>query len=69
VKQPDVRRNSHGEPLVEKTCTPYRGGIPPLSADEAATYLRQIPAWTLLDEATRLERTFRFRNFAARRAS
>ena len=50
--------------LVEKSCTPCRGGIPPLSREEAETYRRQAPDWALVDEATRIERTFRFKNFA-----
>jgi 4a-hydroxytetrahydrobiopterin dehydratase len=49
--------------LVEKTCTPCRGGIPPLTQDEAETFLGQAPGWALLDEARRIERTFRFKNF------
>lgn len=50
--------------LAEKSCTPCRGGIPPLSPEEAAAYRRQAPEWDLRDDATRIERTFRFRNFA-----
>jgi 4a-hydroxytetrahydrobiopterin dehydratase len=51
--------------LAEKTCTPCRGGIPPLTSQEAETYHAQAPDWALLDDTTRIERTFRFRNFAA----
>ncbi|MBV9376848.1 MAG: 4a-hydroxytetrahydrobiopterin dehydratase [Alphaproteobacteria bacterium] len=50
--------------LAEKSCTPCRGGIPPLTEEEAATYQAQAPDWTLLDEARRIERTYRFRNFS-----
>ena len=49
--------------LAEKTCTPCRGGVPPLTAQEAEDYRRQAPEWSLLDDATRIERTYRFRNF------
>jgi len=49
--------------LVEKTCTPCRGGIPPLTQEEAETFLGQAPEWALMDEAHRIERTFRFKNF------
>jgi 4a-hydroxytetrahydrobiopterin dehydratase len=49
--------------LVEKTCTPCRGGIPPLTAAEAEAYRAQAPEWTLHDDATRMERTYRFKNF------
>ena len=49
--------------LAEKTCTPCRGGVPPLTAQEAEDYRRQAPEWSLADDATRIERTYRFRNF------
>jgi 4a-hydroxytetrahydrobiopterin dehydratase len=49
--------------LAEKTCTPCRGGIPPLTPEEAATYHAQTPEWTLADDARRIERTYRFKNF------
>jgi 4a-hydroxytetrahydrobiopterin dehydratase len=49
--------------LVEKTCTPCRGGIPPLTAAEAEAYRAQAPEWTMHDDATRMERTYRFKNF------
>jgi 4a-hydroxytetrahydrobiopterin dehydratase len=51
------------EILAEKTCTPCRGGVPPLTADEALRFQRQAPDWQLRDDAHRIERTFRFRNF------
>ena len=50
--------------LAEKSCTPCRGGIPPLAPAEAERYREQAPEWALADEATRIGRTFRFRNFA-----
>ena len=49
--------------LAEKTCTPCRGGVPPLSAQEAEQLRGQAPEWALMDEAHRVERTFRFRDF------
>jgi 4a-hydroxytetrahydrobiopterin dehydratase len=51
------------EPLAEKTCTPCRGGIPPLTRDEVQRFQAQAPNWELGDNAHRIERTFRFRNF------
>lgn len=50
--------------LVEKSCTPCRGGVPPLSREEAEALQAQAPDWALLDDAHRIERTFRLRNFA-----
>ena len=51
------------EMLARETCVPCRGGIPPLSLDEAKRYLEQTPGWALQDDGTRLERTFWFANF------
>lgn len=49
--------------LIFKTCTPCRGGIPPLTRQEAEAYLARAPAWELLDEGRRIERRFRFGDF------
>jgi 4a-hydroxytetrahydrobiopterin dehydratase len=50
--------------LAQKSCTPCRGGVPPLTREEAENFHRQTPEWNLADDAGRLERTFRFKNFA-----
>ena len=50
--------------LAEKTCTPCRGGVPPLTPEEAERFrARAATEWALLDGATRIERTRRFRDF------
>jgi 4a-hydroxytetrahydrobiopterin dehydratase len=49
--------------LAEKKCTPCRGGVPPLGAEEAAALQREAPQWDLLEAATRIARTYRFKNF------
>jgi 4a-hydroxytetrahydrobiopterin dehydratase len=49
--------------LVAKTCTPCRGGIPPITPQEAEHFHVHVPQWEVRDEARRIERTFRFRNF------
>ena len=49
--------------LAEKTCTPCRGGIPHLTIDQAEAYRLQIPQWALVDGGTRIERTYRLKNF------
>jgi 4a-hydroxytetrahydrobiopterin dehydratase len=51
------------EALLEKTCTPCRGGIPPLTREDAERLRTHAPEWQLLDDAHRIERTFRFQNF------
>ncbi len=50
--------------LTEKTCTPCKGGTPPLTAEEAAGLAGAIPGWSIVENATRLAREFKFRNFA-----
>jgi 4a-hydroxytetrahydrobiopterin dehydratase len=50
--------------LTEKTCTPCKGGIPPLTWEEAQRYQGQIPKWELRDETRRIERKFTLRNFS-----
>ena len=51
------------ETLAQKKCTPCRGGIPPLTHEEAERLQSQTPNWELGDDSHRIERTFRFRNF------
>ena len=51
------------EALASKTCTPCRGGIPPLTREQAELFHAQVPDWQLADEAHRIERSFRFGNF------
>lgn len=50
--------------LTAKTCTPCRGGVAPLSPAEAERLLAETPGWSLSDNATRIERTFTFGDFA-----
>lgn len=52
------------ESLVEKSCVPCQGGIPPLDPAEAERLAAQIPGWSLLDGGRRLERSYRFGDFA-----
>jgi 4a-hydroxytetrahydrobiopterin dehydratase len=49
--------------LTERTCTPCRGGVAPLTQLEAQRYGAETPDWALVDDARRIERTFRVRNF------
>lgn len=50
--------------LRQKTCVPCRGGIPPLEKGEAERLLEQTPGWTLVDGAAKIERNFKFDDFA-----
>jgi 4a-hydroxytetrahydrobiopterin dehydratase len=51
--------------LATQSCIPCRGGVPPLTEAEAELLRRETPEWVLRDGATRIERTFRFKTFAA----
>lgn len=50
--------------LAAKTCTPCKGGIPPLALQEAERLRGEVPQWELRDGGLGIERTFKFRNFA-----
>ena len=47
--------------LLEQKCEPCRGGMPPLSLQEAQVMLSEIPDWTLNDNS--IEKTFQFKDF------
>ena len=49
--------------LTAKKCTPCQGGIPPLGLEDAEQYLKEAPGWQLLENATKIKRTFTFKNF------
>jgi len=51
------------EALASKTCTPCRGGVPPLTREQAEIFHVQAPEWQLPEEAHHIERSFKFRNF------
>lgn len=51
--------------LADKQCVPCRGGVEPLTAEEAEGLAPQVPEWTLEDVARRLRREFKFRDFAS----
>jgi 4a-hydroxytetrahydrobiopterin dehydratase len=58
-----IEESSMPNPLAAKSCTPCRGGIPPLTTDEAERHLAQVPDWNLLDDGGKIQRTYRFKNF------
>jgi 4a-hydroxytetrahydrobiopterin dehydratase len=51
--------------LSRKTCTPCRGGIPPLAPEEARRLLQSVPEWSLSEDARTIARRFRFRDFSS----
>ena len=54
------------EALAGKTCTPCRGGVPPLTREQADIFHAQAPDWKLSEDVHHIERSFRFRNSAKR---
>src|SRR3954463_14861226 len=59
-----LRGDTMATTLAERTCTPCRGGVPPLTPGEAESYRVQAPDWSLMDDGTRIERRFRFKDFS-----
>ena len=49
--------------LTTKTCTPCKGGIPPMDKAEAEQYLQNVSGWELVDDATRIKKNFKFPNY------
>jgi len=49
--------------LTSKVCTPCRGGIPPLTSEEASGYISQAAGWELIDDDHMINKTFKFSNF------
>jgi len=49
--------------LTTKQCTPCQGGIPPMTCEVANQYLALAPGWELRDDATKIKRTFKLKNF------
>lgn len=56
-------------PLSQKTCTPCRGGVPPLENARAQRLLAKLSKhWKLNDAGTRLKASYEFKNFAQAQA-
>ena len=49
--------------LLSKHCVPCRGGIAPLSEEDASRLLAGTPGWTLEEKGKRLMRRFEFEDF------
>ena len=48
----------------EKNCIPCRGGMAPLTPEEASALARNVPNWEVGDGASRLVREFQFDTYA-----
>jgi 4a-hydroxytetrahydrobiopterin dehydratase len=49
--------------LVDQTCQPCRGGVPPLGASAIAPLAKQVPDWEVV-RGHHLRREFKFPDFA-----
>ena len=49
--------------LVSQKCVPCEGGVPRLDRAEAEPLLVGLPGWTLNDDATRIRRSWKVKNF------
>jgi 4a-hydroxytetrahydrobiopterin dehydratase len=56
-------RDPMADTLNAKSCTPCKGGFPPLAPGEVESFHRQVPGWEIEDDAHRIERKFKFKNF------
>ena len=50
--------------LAQKKCVPWRGGVPPLGAEEVQPLLEQLNQWEAV-ENHHLKRTFTFEDFVS----
>jgi len=48
--------------LASKTCTPCKGGVPPLHGPELAALAEQLPLWKVINDH-HITRTFTFPDF------
>jgi 4a-hydroxytetrahydrobiopterin dehydratase len=49
--------------LAERPCTPCRGGVSPLTPNECASYLAEVPDWELRNKGRTVARSFRFPDY------
>lgn len=49
--------------LTLKKCRPCEGGVPPLSPDEVAKFLKEVPDWRLTSDGKRIRREWRVKDF------
>lgn len=49
--------------LAQKKCVACESGMPPLTRDEAALLLKQIPSWTLSGDSRWISKEFKFKDF------
>ncbi|MDT4965899.1 MAG: 4a-hydroxytetrahydrobiopterin dehydratase [Acidobacteriota bacterium] len=50
--------------LASRECVPCRGGVPPMSAAEIETLIKQLEGWEVVEDH-HLRKTYEFKNFRA----
>lgn len=50
--------------LEERRCVPCEGGTMPLTIQEAETLMKELSGWELSPDAKKIEKEFKFKNFA-----
>ena len=53
--------------LAERPCRPCRGGVSPLTPNECASYLAEVPDWELRNKGRTVARRFRFPDYRTQR--
>ncbi len=48
--------------LSDQHCTPCKGGIPPMNAEEIQKHIQCLPGWNVINNH-HLEKTFRFKKY------
>ncbi len=51
--------------LKNKKCVPCQGGLAPMDVRQAEQWLREVPGWSLIEQAGKLRRSFSFPDFAS----
>jgi len=59
----EPRQDGEEMKLTQKTCVPCKGGIPPLTRQEAERMLCETPGWGLKDGTAKIEKQFKFKDF------
>ncbi|MEN9582927.1 MAG: hypothetical protein RL641_881 [Candidatus Parcubacteria bacterium] len=49
--------------LTQKKCQACEGGVAPLTKEEALSYMGEVSSWTLSDDAKKISREFKFKDF------
>jgi len=44
-------------------CKPCEGGVEPFTAEQAATYLKEVSGWSIAPDGLSITKKYRFKNF------